>query len=407
MPVYRYRGRDADGAGASGLIEAETPEAARLKLRRRTVFVTACEPASERPGGFLRGAFQRLVHSVGRLEVALVTRQLATLLAAGVRLPDALATLAAQGENRLLEAALRDLRQNVLDGRSLADGLARHRRVFGDLSAPVVEAGEAGGNLPACLVALSEYHMRRGRLEERLKAALTYPLIVVIVGAAALVFLLRNVIPKIAGVIAAGGGRLPGPTRFLLGASAFLRSWWPILLLLIVAAAAAYRLAMRREGMRSRRDRFVLSLPLMGRLLRKTIIARVARAMSLMLESGISLSEALGVAERIAGNRVYASTLSRARSEVEAGGSLAAALRRSGEFPPVVVQVVAVGEEGGDLAGHLRELCSGFDEEVEIASKRVTAAMEPIAIVVIGVIVLFVVLAVLLPLVQMSGLRRF
>jgi len=407
MPIYAYTGLTARGRAVSGVIDADSPKGARLSLRRTGIFPTAiseeqaapaASPAST-PGGLTR-RFER----VPARELALFTRQLATLTKAGLPLVECLGTLIEQLERAPLKRVLSHVRQQVREGRSLADALQSHPRVFSSIYINMVRAGEESGTLETVLARLAEYSEDQARLLRAVQSALTYPLLMVAVAGAILLFLLAYVVPQVTRIFSETGGKLPLVTRLLIGLSSFLAAYWWLFLLAGAGGALGGLRLLRTTAGREWYDRAVLRLPWVGRVLQRLSVARVARTLSTLLGSGVPLLSALGIVTHLVSNSLLRRALEEARTSVQEGESLAAPLKRSGLFPALFTQMVAVGERSGELEGLLTRAAEAYDEEVATALARLTSLLEPLTILVMGGVVLFIVLAILLPIFELNQL---
>ncbi len=402
MPLYAYRGLDAGGQAVGGVVDADSPRGARQKLRRTGVFPT--DLSEERTATAARTLPVRLRRSdrVPANELAAITRQFATLIGAGLPLVEALGALAEQAERPALARTLAKVRQEVTEGRSLADALAQHPRLFASLYVNMVRAGEASGALHVVLERLADYTENQARLLGKVRSALTYPVIMLLLSATILFFLLSYVVPKVTRIFQETHQQLPLPTRFLLGASDLVSQWWWLILLVAGGGAIALRQWARTDGGRERVDRWTLGFPYLGRVMQKLAVARFARTLSTLLASGIPLLPALDIVKSIVDNTLLTRAIERARDAIREGQSIAPPLRESGLFPPLVVHMVAVGERSGELETMLGKAADSYDDEVENAVVALTTILEPFIIVFMGGVVLFIVLAILLPIFELN-----
>ncbi len=401
MPLYAYRGLDAGGSPVGGVVDAESARGARQKLRRTGVFPT---DLSEEQAAAPRAARLpiRRPERVPAAELAAITRQFATLVAAGLPLVEALDALAEQAERPILSRTLAQIRQQVIEGQNLADALAQHPRIFASLYVNMVRAGEASGALHVVLERLADYTENQARLLGKVRGALTYPAIMLVLSGAILFFLLSYVVPKVTRIFQETHQQLPLPTRFLLGASDLVATWWWVILLVLGGAALGFRSWRQTAAGRERLDRLTLSLPYLGRLIQKLAVSRFARTLSTLLASGIGLLPALDIVKSIVDNTVLTRAIERARDAIREGQSIAPPLRESGLFPPLVVHMVAVGERSGQLEAMLSKAADAYDDEVENAVVALTTVLEPVIIVFMGGVVLFIVLAILLPIFELN-----
>ncbi|MBI3768005.1 MAG: type II secretion system inner membrane protein GspF [Deltaproteobacteria bacterium] len=407
MPVYAYKGLSTEGRAVAGVVDAESPRSARLKLRRTGVFPT--DLAEDRtPAGRRRTSFAvgRAGERVPTQELAAVTRQLATLVGAGLPLVEALAALADQTEREHLRRAIVQIRERVTEGRALADALGEHPRLFSPLYVNMVRAGEASGALDVVLERLADYTENQARLLGKVRAALTYPAVMLVLGGAILFFLVSYVVPKVTRIFQETQQQLPRLTLLLIALSSFAARWWWLILLALGGAVLGGRAYAHSAAGRERVDRWVLQVPYVGRLVQKFALARFARTLSTLLASGIGLLPALDIVRNIVDNRVIAHAIENARDAIREGQSIAPPLRESGVFPPLVVHMVAVGERSGQLEEMLGKAADAYDNEVENAVGSLTTILEPLMIVFMGLVVLFIVLAILMPIFELNRVVR-
>ncbi|MCK6481107.1 MAG: type II secretion system inner membrane protein GspF [Planctomycetaceae bacterium] len=409
MPVFQYRALDASGKVKEGILDADTAREARARLREQKVHVVDLS-TKEDVGGRRRDwvpSFLKRRHSE---EVAGVTRQLATMLKSGIPLAQSLSALIDQAEHPDLEAVLRDVREKVTQGANLADAMAFHPAYFNDLFVNMVKAGQAAGTLDVVLKRLADYLQKQNRTRARVKAALAYPVVMVIIGSLVVVGLMTFVVPRILAVVkSAGKGQatLPLPTQILIGTSNFIRDWWWAAALAAFGIWFLYRGALRSEGFRFRRDRFMLGLPLVGDLLKKSAVSRFAVTLSTLLKSGVPALHALTIVQNVVDNQVLARVVREVHDRILEGADISGPMKRSGVFPPVVGYMISIGEQTGQLDDMLERVAEAYDEEMEVTTTKLTSILEPILIVAMAMVVGFIVLAVLLPIMDIgSNIRR-
>lgn len=406
MPVFEYNALTETGEMARGVIDADTAKEARDKLRAKKIHVTnMVEIGRAKPSG-AGGAGSKLFDFTPFLarrhwnEVTLITRQFATLLKAGIPPAEALGALIQQIENERLERIFRQIKEDVTAGSTIADAFARHPHYFNDLYVNMIRAGQASGNLDEVLSRLSDYMQKVARLKGRLQAALTYPAVMALAGLCVVIFLMTYVVPKITRVIVERKATLPMPTTVLIGVSNFIRTAWPFLLLGTIGAYVAYQLFVRTEGGRLLRDTWLLRLPVVGQLFKKQAVSRFTTTFATLLRSGLPAIECLKILRTVVDNQLLAVTIDEVREAIVQGADIATPLKRSGVFPPVVGYMVAVGEQSGQLEDILERIAEAYDEEIDVATQRVTAMIEPVIIITMAGVVGFIVMAVILPLVQ-------
>lgn len=407
MPVYSYAGLSPEGKNVSGVIDAESARAARAKLRRSGVFPTEVnESRGEEKTTRASRSLGRMFERVGPQDLAIMTRQLSTLVSAGLPLVECLSALIDQVETERLKRMLTEIRQGVNEGSSLADAMAQHPKVFSDLFVNMVRAGEASGALDVVLLRLADYTESSADLRSKLRAALTYPAIMLLLGGAILLFLLSYVVPTITRIFVESKQVLPLPTRVLMSVSSTLATWWPVLVALIVVVAVGLRAYVRTPAGRYRYDRLALRLPIFGKLQKKIAVARFSRTLATLLQSGIGLLPSLDIVKNIVDNRVLFDATEDARDAIREGQSIAPPLKKSGIFPPLMIHMIAVGERSGQLEEMLSKTAETYEGEVDNTISTLTALLQPVIVIFMGGVVLFIVLSILLPIFQMSQLVR-
>ena len=413
MPVYAYKGLTNEGKAVAGVIDADSPKGARLKLRRTGVFPT--DLAEERARRTAVAAAEpepsRLQLNVGQLfehitpqDLALMTRQLSTLVGAGLPLVECLSALIEQIDNARVKRTLSQVREQVVEGRAFAEALRDHPRVFSDLYVNMVRAGEASGALDVVLLRLAEYTESAAQLRSKVKTAMTYPILMASAGGTIMIFLLAFVVPKVTRIFAETKAALPLMTVILLALSNFLAQYWWVLVCGVIAAVIAVRVSVRTPAGRLRYDGYVLRFPYFGKLVKKVALARFSRTLSTLLSSGIPLLASLDIVKNVVNNAVLSEAIENARNSIREGQSIAPPLRKSGLFPPLVLHMVAVGEKSGELEEMLSRAADAYDSEVEASVAAMTSILEPVMILVMGAIVLFIVLAILLPIFELNDL---
>lgn len=407
MPVYAYVGLNPQGRNVNGIIDAESPRVARQKLRKSGVFpTTLAETRAEQPTARRSRSLAQLFERVGPQELAVTTRQLSTLVSAGLPLVQCLTALIDQVDGERLKSILSHVRERVNEGASLADSLALHPRVFSELYVNMVRAGEASGALDVVLLRLADYTESSARLRSKVRFALTYPFVMIVVGSGVLFFLLTYVVPKITRIFVESKQVLPLPTRILMGFSGLLATWWPLLLVLAALAGFGLRYYLRTPSGRERYDRLALRAPIFGKVFQKIAVARFSRTLSTLLQSGIGLLQSLDIVKNIVDNKVIYQAIEDARDAIREGQSIAPPLKKSGVFPPLMIHMIAVGEQSGQLEEMLSKTAETYEGEVDSTIGTLTTLLEPVMIVLMGGLVAFIVLSILLPIFQMSQLVR-
>jgi general secretion pathway protein F len=404
MPAFKYEAIAASGAAASGLLEADSARAARNLLRARGLTPLDVQAVQEDEAARAGGLFAR--GRLSALERTLLTRQLASLLAAGLPLERALAALADEAEREQARALLAGIRSSVAGGSTLHAALRLNRRDFDELYCNIVAAGEESGQLAAVLAELADYLEGRQALRAKLVGALTYPAIVLAVSLLIVMLLLGYVVPQVVGVYANAKQKLPGLTLFMMAASGFLRAWWWALLAGAAGVWAGLRLARSTAAGALALDRFWLALPVLGRLVRGLNTARFASTLAILVNSGVPMLRALAAAGETLGNTVLKADVAEATALVREGASLANALALHKRFPPVLLMFIRLGEQTGQLPAMLRRAARQHADEVERRTQTLTSIVEPVMILAMGVLVLAIVLAVILPIVQLNALVK-
>lgn len=404
MAVFEYKALDSKGRSATGVIDADTPREAREKLRRQDVFVTEMVSVAEkRQKGWEKALKVSVLKRSHSYEIAILTRQFATLTGSGVPLAEALGALIEQIDNRRLQAVFRDLREKVTQGASLADALSLHPHYFSNLYASMVRAGEASGNLDRILSRLADFLQKQHRLRSRVVAALTYPMIMIILGIGVTLFLMIYLVPKVTKILERKGNVLPLITEIVKGASDFtVRYWWAMLVAVIVLYLI-YKLITATTAGRYRRDSVLISLPILGSFFSKQAISRFCMTMSILLRSGLPALQTLTIVKQVVGNAVLAEAIQDVHDRVLEGADISTPLRKRKKiFPPVVGYMVSVGEKSGQLEEMLEKVADAYDEELEIQAQKLTSLIEPVIIICLAAVVGMIVLSVILPIVQMS-----
>src|SRR5512137_342653 len=406
MPVFEYKALTAAGKAVQGLKEAESPKTLRAALKRDGVFLTEVLGEKQQQAQQARDVNVRrwVVGRVGADDLAVMTRQLAVLVHAGIPLVEALSALVDQVEHERLKRILSDVKQRVNEGASLADALGAHPRVFTTLYVNMIRAGESSGALDVVLVRLADFTESQARLRSKVLGALTYPAAMAVVGGAIMLVLFAVVIPKITKIFAHTQVVLPWTTKVLIGFSTFVSNWWWALVLLAAAGVWGFLRWKETPDGRGRWDRFKLTVPIFGRLIRTIAIGRFSRTLATLLKSGVPLLAAMDIVKNIVGNVRLAEVIEQARQAIQEGESIAAPLKRSGEFPPLVFHMVAIGERSGSLEEMLGNVADAYEDQVNTTVGALTSLMEPIMIVVMGAMVAFIVFSVLMPILQINTL---
>lgn len=402
MPAFDYAALDERGRTRHGRIDAVDPGAARSQLEHRRLVPVRVDPASARTAPTRRdtgSAFDRFTAK----DVALVTRQLATLVTAAP-LEEALRTIAAQAEKRAVRRVLSGVHAQVLEGFRLSDAMARQGNAFPPLYRAMVAAGEGSGALPDILERLADLLERQQQVRGKLVAALVYPAALALTALAVVIALMAFVVPKVVDQFDSMGRELPALTKLVIGVSELMTRWGlPALMLLAVGAVVFARL-LRRPAFRLRFDALVLRTPLLGRLVRDMHAARMARTLSIMLASGLPMMEGLVITARTVHNRVLRAATDTMVASIREGGSLSSAMRRAAVFPPTLLYMTGSGENSGRLAPMLERAADYLEREFNTFTTATMSLLEPVIIVVMGGVVAVIVLSILLPILQFNSL---
>jgi general secretion pathway protein F len=402
MPDFAYVGLDTAGRERRGRLSAATSEAARDQLVSRRLYVVRIEPAAAAGTPLVsRGLLTR--RKIGAKQLTLFTRQLATLIQV-TPLEEALRTVSLQAEREELRRVLGNVHAGVVEGRRLAEAMAREPASFPPLYRAMVSAGEASGTLPQILERLANLLERQAQVRSKVLSTLAYPIILAIVAAFVVFALMIFVVPKVVEQFQDIGQTLPLLTRIVIGLSAFLASWWWALLLALGLGIFLAGRALKDEGVRMKFDRMLLKLPLVGRLIRDLHAARMARTLATMVASRLPLLEGLRLTTGTVHNRVLRAASADIAESIRTGGSLAGALKRAGIFPPLLVYLAASGEASGKLDVLLERAADYLDREFDAFTTTALALLEPAIIIVMGAIVALIVLSILLPILQLDTL---
>lgn len=400
MPIYEYRGIDIKGKEVKGIIEADNQRKVRQRLREKGIYLTEISEPKVTQKLSTASSIREFLFPVTLEDRAIMTRQLATLLSSGVPLSESLHSLIEQTENNYLKKVISHVRTRVTEGASLADALKEHPKVFSDIYVNMIRSGESSGTLDSVLLRLAELLENQGKIRNRIRAALAYPILMLIVGTGILIFLMTSVIPKITRIFEDMGTALPLPTRILIGFSHItVKLWWIFAVLLIISIISTKRYIRTEKG-RAFYDKILLRLPVFGRLIRIASISRIMRTLATLISSGVPLLTAIDIARSVTTNTILSKAMKSAKEHIKEGGSLSAPLRESGLFPPMVSQMIAIGEQTGELESMLFKISEAYENEMEMNISRLTSLLEPVMILFMGAIVAFVVFSILLPLFQ-------
>ncbi len=398
MAVYEYKAIDVDEASVVGTIVAGTARQARDVLRERGLTISQVLPVAEASGdSFRRRRRARRAQS----EVVAFIRELATLLGAGIPLLKALQTLARQHRGHF-RTVVEQLSDQVTAGVSLGEAMGRADAYFDEMCVSIVQVGESTGSLEDALRQLADFKEKAHRLRSSITTALVYPAVVCVIGLAVSVFLMTYVVPNLLGTLTQAGKQLPMITRIVKAVSDLLLGWWWAMLAGVSLMVAALKLILRRPGARLTADRLILRIPLIGELIRKENTSRMAVVLAALLRSGLQFVDAVRITRRTMRSRVFRRAMDDYASAVTAGRDVAGPLAASGVFSPMVVQMLTVGQQAGQIEDMLQQIADAYDLQVATATQRLTAVLEPLLIVLLAILVGFIAFATILPILEVS-----
>ncbi|HPI92578.1 MAG TPA: type II secretion system inner membrane protein GspF [Deltaproteobacteria bacterium] len=394
MPVFAWEGRLANGTVKKGEIEAADKAAAGMILKRQRIVPTKLKAKAKDISLFKQG--------IKTKEIVIFTRQFSTMINAGLPLVQCLDILSSQQPNPTFKKILAQIKQDVEGGSTFADALGKHPKVFDNLYVNLVAAGEIGGVLDTVLNRLAVYMEKNENLKNKIKGAMTYPIIVLCVAFGVVAVLMIFVIPTFSDMFKQFGASLPAPTQMVVNLSNFFRKFWWLMIGAIFAFIVVYKWVRTQEKGRYATDKIFLRLPVFGPLLRKVAVAKFTRTLGTMISSGVPIMDGLDITSRTAGNVIVEQAIRSVRTSISEGKSMSEPLEQTGIFPGMVVQMIAVGEATGAMDQMLSKIADFYDEEVDTAVEALTSALEPMLMVFLGGIIGFVVVAMYLPIFQMA-----
>ena len=417
MPIYEYVAFAAGGVTSKGIVDADSERDARQKLRKKELLVTKLTEtrggkrrkrgSGDQPGLLIRILEARSAAqgpSTRETELVLgMTRQLATLLGSGIPLTESLSALVDQAEHKRMETMLRQIRESIQQGTSMADALGQHPGWFTEMYINMVSAGQAAGNLDIVLSRLADYMQAQRAMRRKIVGALTSPAMMIVIGMIVVTILMAKVVPEITAMLVEQGKALPPATRVLISVSNVVQNWWWAIIggfgLISFAVERTYRTS---DAGQLWIDRSLLRVPVLGELLRKAAVGRFTRTLSTLLQSGVPVIQSLGITEKVVGNRVISDATATISQRVVEGADISGPLKQSGAFPSVVGYMVAVGEQSGDLEQMLDRIAVAYDEEINVVTERLTALLEPIMIVLLAGVVGYIVYAIVQPILEIG-----
>jgi general secretion pathway protein F len=409
MPQFAYKAKKDDGSVVTGTLQAESERSALDSLGRMGVFPLEIATSGNGGGGGTNAKVQQPRHSGGRIrpsDVALFTRQLSDLLKAGVPLNRALRTLSQQTQNLELSRTIEEIDREVSSGKGLHEALGKFPKTFPPLYVSMVKAGETGGFMEEVLHRLALFIEKDQELKSRIASAMAYPILLIVIGTGAVVFLMVFFIPRFSEIFRKMGSNLPTTTQIVMAVSYFCRDYWMFLFLGVMGAIAGWSQLVRTTAGRRFFDKFRVRFPLFGEIVKKNAVSRFTRTLGTLLKSGVPILGALSIAKEAMGNVVLMEDIDEASAGVKQGRSLAEILRQSRYFPPMVVDMIAVGEEGGNLDEVLINVSDSYDIQVDRQVRVFIALFEPALLLIMATLVGFIVISMLLPVFSLSSMIK-
>lgn len=414
MAVYEYTGKDANGKTIKGVLDVDGVRALKNALRRDRIFLIEYHESNAKGrkakigvgGAKKQGSreldLEELLTRVTPQDISEMTRQLATLIKAGVPLVDSLAAIVEQVENPKLKRILARVRTDVNEGAPFWRALAVHDKVFETTYYNMARAGESSGNLDTVLARLADFTESQVRLRNKIIGAMTYPVIMLCISFAIVTGMMVFVVPQITVMFEDLGADLPPLTKILIMTSHFVTGWWWLYVPGVVGLVVLVRRWLSTDTGADWKDKTLLKVPILGDLIRKIAISRFSRTLSTLLSSGVPLLTAMEIVENVVANRVLAKVLAEARNAIREGDSIAGPLKRSNQFPPMVVHMISIGERSGELENMLKNVSESYENQVDTRVNALTSLLEPLMIVFMGIVVAFLVAAILLPMMKLT-----
>lgn len=396
MPVFEYRGKTVTGSPVEGELKAKDRGELERILRRNRILV---DRIAKKPSQINI----RIGTGIKKVHISRFTRQFATMIGAGLPMVQCLEILSKQMESVEFRRVVAEIQEAVSAGSTLSEAMSKHKKVFDDLYVNMVEAGEMGGALDTILVRLANYREKADALVRKVKGAMVYPIVVSIVATGVTIAMLTFIVPVFAKMFESLGAELPGPTQVILGISNLLQAHFLKFIAFAVAFFIAMKFVLKTDKGRLHFDQLKLKLPVFGNLVRKSAVARFTRTLSTLIQSGVSILDALEITAKTAGNRVVHDAIKRSVLSIAEGETITSPLKESGVFPPMVIQMIAVGEKTGGLDEMLSKIADFYDEEVDAAVAALTSIIEPVIIVFMGVVIGGILIAMYLPMFDIIG----
>ncbi len=404
MPQFNYKARPPSGAVVTGAIEAGDIRSAMDKLKsQRLIPIEVNEAKTGGISAFI-GKINPFKPRVKTGDVVLFSRQLSTMVSAGVPIVQGLNILSEQLENPPFRTVVGAVKEDIEAGVSMPDAMKKHPDAFSDLYVSMIKAGDEGGILDAILQRLSQYMEASEELKAKIKSAMTYPVVIGVIAFAVVIFLMVFVIPTFKNIFASFGAELPLPTKILLALSALTQKIFPLFIVGPIAGFWGFKRLNKIPKVRFKIDALKLKAPMFGLMLRKVAIAKFSRTLGTLIKSGVPIMHALDTVAKTSGNMVIEKAIFEARDEVKKGEHMVNPLKKSGQFPPMVIQMISVGEQTGNLDTMLVKIAEFYDSEVDVAVKGLTSMIEPLVMAFMGIVIGGIVIAMFLPMFEMSQL---
>ena len=404
-PIFDYKAFNAGGKSLKGMVEAENQKAARTKLKKQGLMVTEItEKSAAKPQN--SGGVPFFGNRVSAAEIAMMTRQLASLVKANIPLVEALNALVEQTENQRLKVVLAQVRQDVNEGSSLAKATGAHPKVFDNIFVNMIEAGESSGTLTLVLLKLADLKDAQMRLRSKVISGMTYPILMMVVAGGLMLAIFTFVIPKLTKIFDSMNKPVPLITQILMTFSDILVNWWFVFAAVGFFIFWLFRRYINSPGGRAKWDAFKLTLPVVGSLVRMVAVTRFSSTMATLLGSGVPILTSMNIAKNLVGNVPIAKAIGSARENITEGQSIAEPLRRSGEFPPMMIHMIAIGEKTGELPDMLQNVAETYEEQVNNKIDTMTSLLEPLMIVGMGGAVGFIVISVFMPLMEIMNINQ-
>ncbi|RLB10359.1 MAG: type II secretion system protein GspF [Deltaproteobacteria bacterium] len=407
MPVFQYKAINSKGKQIKGIITADGLSSAREKLRQQSIFPIEVKEVAEDQGS-RKSFFDRVLYliqfrSIDPTQVTVALRQLAALVSSGLPLVECLDAVIEQTEHTRLRTIFTQIKEKVTEGVSLSQAMSSHPNVFSEIYVNMVKAGETSGTLDIILTRLADFSEARLKLSKKIESALTYPIFLIMISTIIVIFLVSFVMPKIIGIFEGMKMTLPWSTKLLISFSLFMKRFWWLVLMVLIGIISGISLWIKSEKGKRIWDKIKLKMPVIGPLYLKAVLARFTRTLSILLKSGIKLVDALEIARFSMGSVVLEEAIENAIKYINEGQSMAVAMKKSWDFPPLMIQLIRAGEISGSLEEMLAKIAEIYENLLESSIDSLTSILEPVAILIMGLVVGYIVMSVLIPIFQMTG----